>query len=499
MFKKKKYPKREIFFLIVLEIIFLVLMLKDINSWYYSVIGDEYPFFNYAAYGFDIPLGFRIFSQAGVYGYHPVLSSYYQHLIMSIFGFTNFGWRLSSILIIGFSIPLVYLLIKLLFGKSAAFVGSTIFSFSSYFWAYAHTGYNNIQSILPYLISLVLIIQAEKKNNFVLYVLAGAVSGLGWYTFYTSRVTILIILTYILLSKIRRIKHFLNCLYPLIAVCAGFLLTTLPLFIVNKWDVFIQMRYQSVLNRQWLGTYVDNQLLRWVNNFTINFFSFITGSNVKHFLAGPLLDKVDALFVLVGIAVILRNIAKPNYLFVAISFLINLATVAFNPIKEIAISRMQLVVLYFVLIAAIGFAFLINKFSTRFKILGRFLLLFFVIVILVLNYFNFYHVIPQKFPVTSDSLIVKAVQESTSPVVDYEGVSENSAFRTMIRAYGLESKITFINDNSAKRLPPTYLLVNNSKSTDSNFEQELRKCKRFREIVIKDYTKTNHIKGFYCY
>lgn len=149
-----------LFFLAGLTALFLLINLPTLNSWFYSMIGDEYFFFDYAK-NFKFS-EVKIFSQKGVFGYHPVLSSCYQFLIMRVFGMNNFGWRLSSLLVVVFSIPGFYFLVKNLFEKRTATFSTVIFIFSFYFYAYAHMGYNNIHVILPLIYALFLLTQVKK-------------------------------------------------------------------------------------------------------------------------------------------------------------------------------------------------------------------------------------------------------------------------------------------------------------------------------------------------
>ena len=109
---------RDKFFLLILAIIFLVgiLLYQDILNVNYSYIGDEYPFFDYAKEILTNPQ-FKpsIFSQSGVYGYHPVLDSYIHAFFMSIFGINLVGWKITNIVAISLSSLLIYFLSNNLF------------------------------------------------------------------------------------------------------------------------------------------------------------------------------------------------------------------------------------------------------------------------------------------------------------------------------------------------------------------------------------------------
>ena len=106
---KIKSKSFDFVFLGIVSLFFFFLIIFDINSWYYSAIGDEYAFFDFAK---SIVLGesklsfFRqsgfisILDQKGVYDLAPVATSVYQAFIMKLFGVDHRGWIISSILIV---------------------------------------------------------------------------------------------------------------------------------------------------------------------------------------------------------------------------------------------------------------------------------------------------------------------------------------------------------------------------------------------------------------
>ena len=128
--------------------IFLALNVRDLENWYYAAIGDEYAFYQGARNILDTGIS-RPFSQDGVYGEHPVLNSAYQAVVMAIAGRDNVGWRFSSVLSVALTIPGIYVLGLTLGNRRVAMFSATLFAFSHYLFAYAHTGYNNIHSLAP--------------------------------------------------------------------------------------------------------------------------------------------------------------------------------------------------------------------------------------------------------------------------------------------------------------------------------------------------------------
>lgn len=490
--------KREFIFLLFLVLLFLIINLPTLNSWFYSVIGDEYSFFEFAK-NFKIT-EVKLFSQAGVFGYHPVLSSYYQYIVMRIFGINNFGWRLSSVLVVVFSLPGFYFLVKNLFEKRTAAFASIIFVFSFYFYAYAHTGYNNIQVIFPFVYSLFFLTEAQKKFNYFLFFLSGVFCGLGWYTFYSSRIVYPLCLLYLLLFLVfnheLKKKVFLSFGF----LTLGFLLSVMPLFLSDGMNVFRQMKNQSVLNPEYIGIYVDDPLKRFLANFKMNLIAFFFGEKEKHFLIAPLFDRLTQIFVFLGFLVIIKQRTAKN-VFVFFAYILSIIMVAFNPIYEIVVSRLQISLLILIIIAGVGWKFIDHFIEVRKKVFLLPLNFFFFFLLLFLNLGISYFVIPQKYSIiTKESLIVKAVQESKYPVVINEGKIENFLFREVMEAYKLEEKTNFINDKYHTLPVPPYLFLDNNKEDNQvSKESIIFPCQNGEKLSISGFRPQDVIEGIICH
>ena len=102
--------------------IFVALNTRDLTDWYYSAIGDEYAFYDYAAELAESGIR-RPFDLDGVYSaIDPVMASAYPALVMRLVGVDNFGWKFSLIVSAALTIPGVYILGHVLAGRIAAFV-----------------------------------------------------------------------------------------------------------------------------------------------------------------------------------------------------------------------------------------------------------------------------------------------------------------------------------------------------------------------------------------
>lgn len=496
----------ELLFLILLGGIFLFINGRDLNHWYYSAIGDEYDFYFFAK-NFSVS-GIKIFSQNGVFGYHPVLGSLYQSLVMKIFGENNFGWRIGSVLVVMLTLPAFFYSTKNLFSKKVAIFSSIIFSSSFYFFGYAHLGYNNIQAILPFAYALWLGTEAIKKKRTTLFLFSGLFCGLGWYTFYTSRITILVVLFLLIIRAIfdREIRKII--LSSLSYLALGFILTVWPLFVNNGLEVFSRMRYQSFFNPETWGIHVREPLFNhWLETFVINLTAFFRGEKAKHFLIAPLVDPLTRVFILVGFLQIIKKIRSPAALFLVLAYLLSVMVVAFNPVKEIVITRLQISIMILAIIGGLGWDFMNQWIEKKLKRFWRLVSVGVGIFLLIINIRIFFYDIPGRYTVTRDALYFKAAQESLIPVIFFEGRFRNNTFRDVIKAYSLDQKVYFTNLNENLTPPKPFLVLNVEKEDISNrdilyqnaLKNLLLKCDRSEKIFVKDFTPQNQIEAIKCF
>lgn len=171
----------------------LILLGHDLTHWAWSGVPDEAHFFA-AAQGFARgELKRFLLSEEGVFGYHPVLSSYYQVLFMKMFGVNIFAWRLSSAAALAISLPAVYLLGRELCSRRAGYIAAVLLGSAPLAVSYAHWGYNNAQ-VYPVLTgSLAVLAWSVRRRTLAGYYLSGCLAGLGFYTFYPARLALVLV------------------------------------------------------------------------------------------------------------------------------------------------------------------------------------------------------------------------------------------------------------------------------------------------------------------
>ena len=258
--------------------VFLTVNLWDLQHWYYSAIGDEYLFYEHAKRIIDEGI-VRPFSQEGVYNKHPVLTSVFQATVMRVFGVDYFGWTFSETLNAALTIPAVYVLGRNLGGRTAGVVAAGIFAFSHYIFAFSHTGYANLSSLPVTAWALAFFVIGWRKGNPLLLYIAGVIAGLGYYTHYSGRAIIPII---VLFSMTRGSPRQLLGLWPL---ALGFVLTTAPTFVVEQEGVFTRMFGQVVGGYTEVVTGSFGQ--RLLGNIELNLQAFSYSPTVHTYVYGP--------------------------------------------------------------------------------------------------------------------------------------------------------------------------------------------------------------------
>ena len=274
--------------------------LQDMADWRYSFAGDEWSFYTLAkqiAGGYPVDM----FSQYGVYGYHPVLDSAYQALAMLGFGQNVFGWRMSCIVSVVLPIPVLYWGAKQIGGSGFAVSTSVIYAASPLFWAYAHIGYNNLNPLLYAVPSACFFYVGMRDDRPVLLLLAGIFLGLAWYTFFTGRLMV-VILGAVAISEWR--GGWRMIIKRLAFLFGGFILALLPFVLDNGSNIITQMIAQTSLSHQ--GTGPDRMLL--LQNTVRTAYAFILATENGHYVLGALFDVISGAALCVGVALALRSV-----------------------------------------------------------------------------------------------------------------------------------------------------------------------------------------------
>ncbi len=265
----------------------------DLPSWFYSSLGDEYAFYQ-AARNAGQGAVVNVFSQRGAYDIIPVLSSYVEGLLMRLFGMDVVGWKLSIVAQVCLALVLVYLLARTLFGRRVAGLTLGLLAPSHYLLAYAHTGYPNLETLLPSIGAFLGFVVGVSRRSLLALVGAGFFAGLGWYTYYPSRATIGILALALVLTV--RPRSWVTAGAPLLG---GFLFFFLPMAATSKTEIVTRMFEQT--GEGSTTEVVANRALLPLWNAGRSLLAFNYNTHDGPYLLGSLLEPVTALFFVLGL------------------------------------------------------------------------------------------------------------------------------------------------------------------------------------------------------
>jgi hypothetical protein len=339
-----------------------------LRSWRYAMVGDEYGFFDYAR---QILLGkaqAHLLSWRGVYDIHPVLSSYVHVASMWLLGADTYGWRVSSIILVLWSALPLFALLEGIMSRQAALLGVAFYIASHYLMSFSKIGYNNTQALLPFLLALALGTFSARMESPLGAYLAGAVAGLGFYTFAAARLIVgPLLLAFLLFSpsaaltlrcasgtgRVQAPRQLRQTWIVGLAALGGLAAVALPVLAVPAaWqEEWVQTMWGAQSPTTANG--ILNLLSR---NFLYAARSFLYSDHASHFVAGAHLDPLSAVFMLLGLGVTLfGRSAFRIKAFVATSYLFMLLTIgAMHQYDYPPNTRMFMLVPFYALFAGLG-------------------------------------------------------------------------------------------------------------------------------------------------
>ncbi len=289
---------------LVLTLAALVMAMSRAWSWRFAFVGDEWGFFETARTFLHQPGIWKLLGLRAPNDYHTVLSTAIQAWVMQLAGEDVFGWRLSSVLPFVLSVPLVYVLLRWLAGREAAFLGAVLFASSHILQTFSMVAYNNTQALLPLTLGLGLFAFASQRASVLRYLLVGIALGLGFFVFGLARLAVIPVGLLLLAFAWPLRKRMLPGWVP---VAAGGLAASAPmLFHLANWQTMLKA---TPVRSEVVGRGV-NVSVQMVHNAVRGILAFLSGSSNTHFIAGPHTDPLTALLMLVGLGCILAGLVR---------------------------------------------------------------------------------------------------------------------------------------------------------------------------------------------
>jgi len=427
----------------------LALYSFDLDSYRYSYVGDEWGFYAMAgdiARGKGVSLA-DMFSEDGVYGDGPKMDSYYQAAVMKLAGVNNFGFRFSSVLAAAASLLPFYVFLRLAFSPGAAAAGTFCLCFSHYFMAWAHNGHNDNHVIFPMVLSLCLFALAHRRGSRCLFALCGLATASSFYTYYTARLTLVLVVLMFLIWRPAR-RYFL--LFILV-----FAVAVVPLLMNGPEKLWGDVSGRWFGHDDWR---VDNQAKKVAGHMLLSLACPVTFEGWGHgyFVAGSLFDPVTTALFVAGLVYSLFRLfagrapgsARRASLFLLLGYCVSAVIVgATTPYPRLSVTRQLVLVPLVCAFAGVG-AVMAAALTGRLPKHGRSALLALAAAaggcIIWLNLHRLYVEMPEKNGLHPLCLATKYVRENRGDMRYYyilpEGVSFWAGFQ--LEAYGLSGRVT---------------------------------------------------------
>lgn len=392
-FSKRISPSYWIFNLALLPLSY------GINSWAYSVIGDDFMFFMRASEIADTyslwQIGSHLFDGILVYGAHPYLSTILHVIPMKLLGTTNFAWRFSSVYLVALSLPLFYSFLRRFIPQRTAYWFVAFFASSSYLMTFGKIGYNNLQALFGMALVLWSISVFLEKRSELTAVGAGLALGFLFYLYpaaiYVIPVAGLLLLVYDPPTTRGAARRWGILLLSTLAF-------VLPLMLQpDYWQA--KMPGTLYNNPEISGT--QAQIFNHIaKNLLLSFLSFLYIPNETHFVVVGYLDLLSAVMVILGLGIALKSAVHNRFMALMLAcFGILLFLVGASHDRPFPpTTRMFLMLPMFFLFAAFGFNWLVERldslgFMTKSPnaLIGMLL-----VAILTMNLYQAYRLSPQR-------------------------------------------------------------------------------------------------------
>jgi hypothetical protein len=222
---------------------------------------------------------------------------------------------------------------RIAFGVRPALFATAFLSASHYLFAYAHTGYDQIIALFPLVAAFSLFFVGWRLSSATALFGAGAVSGLGFYTYGSSRAAIVILALFVLTMGFRWWR-------PSFAgpIALGFALVALPIFAVDKLEVLqVMWRHSAAEAEQPFVKHLFENVPR-------SLFAFNFSPDHGHYVAGPLMDAASAVLAVLGLSYVFFRFRSNPYRFLIIWYVAALiVTGVFSTYVRVSYDRMHIV------------------------------------------------------------------------------------------------------------------------------------------------------------
>jgi len=383
----------------------IALGMVHFNSWWFTLIGDEAPFWIVAREIVRHPsvqgIGSHLFLlEGGVFGSTPYVSSLIQAAGMMIAGVNNFGWKFSNIYLCAFAIVFFFRFYRTFAGKSVAVLGCLFLAGSHYLMSFAKIGYNSLHAYLAMALVLGASAWAVRTRRPFAFTCVGFAMASCLYLYpaalYVLPLPVLLLFLYDPPKSSGAISRWANLLVAFLIpfpwlLQPGFLLRLPP-------GVFVTDRGAMES--------ASHAFFHVTSNLSQAALSTLYSPGENHFVGISYTDPLTAALMAIGFAVTLRRVRGDRFaLFVTLGWITLLLLVgASHEGTDPRTTRMFLLLPWFALLAAIGLSWIAERarssgLSRRALSIG---LAATVVVLIGLNYCQAYVLSPRRMQEDQD-------------------------------------------------------------------------------------------------
>lgn len=244
------------------------------------------------------------------------LYHYWLALNFFFFGINDTSLRLASIIIGIFTLPIYYLLARLLQGKTTAYFSLFFIAISGWHITMSKVGWLPILVPLFQSLLLIFLYKSLKEDKKLFWALSGITLALTLNTYGAARITPFIVGAILLFWYFSTHKKLMHISKNLFLFCLGFLIIILPLlnFAIQDWNTFTdRAKFLAVTNR----IKETNSLTPVIDNIQISFGMLHARANGNDFFVNePLLEKIPGFLFFLGLIYLIYTFKKLESFFI---------------------------------------------------------------------------------------------------------------------------------------------------------------------------------------
>lgn len=258
----------------------------------------------------------------------PILSFVPQAAVMRWFGSDLFGLRLSSVITGTLTIPLLYLLARLVVSRPVALFVAFLLAVSGWDIHFSRVGLDNVQVSPLQVMASYLLLRAMRTRRHLDFGLCGLATGLCIYLYYSGRIVPIIVGVF-MIYKVFTERGFLRqsgvqvaililAAFVIAAPQLGYYVSRSHTFVAHMQGVFIGNNLLHASGGDPNATLADvlpNQVRRMLLGY--NYYPDTSGQYGTH---QALLDSTTALFFLIGLGYVMAHLRQEGYALLVIWF-----------------------------------------------------------------------------------------------------------------------------------------------------------------------------------